>query len=445
MAEDYHNVTGSRLTPAMKAAYLLLTLGFAVLSCFILRQYPHLEHRWIWSNGILLGAVLLTWFPYRSFGIACDLMVMLFMADWLFGGLGFPGLPWLFFPLMVAVFIAAGAVVRSPYIVPLVWIASISWLFTGTALSMAELSWKHGFLAGSGLGMLLLYTSGYVPGRRRIPKLIDVLVCSYSGHTAHFTEQFCRGARDAGSAISLHRFHYHRFFEARLNGDALVVAFPVIGCKPPWAFLYYLVFKLPRGGGKPAFILYTCIGGAENAGLLCWVILTLKGYRVVGRNWTLYPVNVPTFRLGPGAFWRWLDSLVPTRRETTNQVCSGENFARGNPAGIPWVFALTPAALVGILLDNKWLDTILYRNHTFKRRCNQCGICVRYCPAQRLRMVRGYPRAKGECTLCMGCVNLCPTKAMHLLFWTEYGRQYRPRWRRLVVKRPPDTRKTPAT
>ncbi len=86
-------------------------------------------------------------------------------------------------------------------------------------------------------------------------------------------------------------------------------------------------------------------------------------------------------------------------------------------------------------MDNKWVDTLLYRNRAWRRRCDGCAQCVLYCPAERLKMIEGYPRARGTCMICLGCVNICPRNAMHLLFWTEYGNPYRPRWPELVVKK----------
>ena len=80
---------------------------------------------------------------------------------------------------------------------------------------------------------------------------IDVLLCSYSGNPAHFTEAFAGGAREAGAAVRIHRFHYAARFRDSLDGDALVLAFPVIGWKPPWPFLDFLIRSLPAGNGRP--------------------------------------------------------------------------------------------------------------------------------------------------------------------------------------------------
>ena len=205
------------------------------------------------------------------------------------------------------------------------------------------------------------------------------------------------------------------------------MAFPVYGWKPPWPLCYYLLRKLPRGNGKPAFILYTSAGGPENAGMLTWLLLTLKGYRVLGRNWAVYPVNIPTIRLGPARLWRFFDSLIPRDREIAGVFASGKDFALGRRTGMPFILWPFPLAIAGLLLDNPPLNRALYRNHVMRKRCIRCGLCVRYCPVERLRM-ENVPRARGTCSLCLGCINLCPRNAMHLWCFTEYGRQYRPRW-----------------
>jgi ferredoxin len=266
------------------------------------------------------------------------------------------------------------------------------------------------------------------------PQHMDVVASSASGNTMHLTRSFIDGVRSAGAAVTVHRFHYFRDFQARLDGDALAVAFPVYGFKPPWPFLAWLLRSLPNGEGRPAFVLYSCAIGAENAGLLVWLILRLKGWRTGGRSWAVYPGNVVTARLGPKALWRLLDRLVPLRWDAANTVSYGFAFARGRVSGFPYLVWPLPMFLIGVLADNKWIDTLLYRNRAWRRRCNGCALCILYCPAERLKMIDGYPRARGTCMICLGCVNTCPRNAMHLLFWTEYGNPFSPRWPELVVK-----------
>lgn len=424
-------------SPAVGRVFFIAALAMGVFSHVLLTARPLVTGR---GTIILALAILLTWPLFRSPGLAADFCVVMVMVDWLLGGRGGGGAHFLYLPVITAVFVTTAQQTRSRWGPLLAALASAAWWLAGHPPPPATYGPKQWLLLGSALTMLTIFALMSFQAPRRRLGSIDLVLCSWSGNTAHFADRFRAGAEEAGSRVHLHRFHHFRDFRADLSAEALVIAFPVIGCKPPWPFLNYLLFHLPRGRGKSAAILYSCIGGAENAGLLCWVILTLKGYRVIGRNMSISPLNVPTFRLGPRRWWEWLDRRLPLRSEAAEQEKFGRRFADGFPDGIPFVVALTPATLVGILVDNRWLDRLLYRNYVFRRRCTGCGLCVRYCPAGRLRLVNGRPRPSGTCALCLGCVNLCPTGAMQLRFWTEYGTPYRPRWRQWVVMSPPNSR-----
>jgi ferredoxin len=160
----------------------------------------------------------------------------------------------------------------------------------------------------------------------------------------------------------------------------------------------------------------------------------VRGYRVVGRGWGIYPISVATFRLGPKFFWRWLDTLIPFGWESGDIRALGNSFARGVPAGLPFVLWPSPLPVLGFLVDNRWLNRFVYRNHAYKHRCDGCGICVAYCPVGRLKLVDKRPVATGTCTLCLGCINHCPTGAMQMWFFSEYGQPYWTRFSEYVVR-----------
>jgi len=269
--------------------------------------------------------------------------------------------------------------------------------------------------------------------RGQVPTRADLVLASYSGNTAHMTEYFADGMTRGGADVTLHRYHYLEDAPPELEGDAVVVAFPVFGWKPPWPVLDWMLRGMPPGRGKTAYVLYSAAGGPENTAVVARMVLRLRGYRVVGHTWGQYPLSVATFRLGPRALWRWFDTLVPFNPDVVAIRRDGEAFARGLPSGFPPVLWPSPLPLLGLLLDNRWLNRFLYRNHAFRKRCNGCGLCAEYCPVGRLTMVDGRPKAKGTCSLCLGCINHCPTGAMQMWFFSEYGNPYWTRWPKKVV------------
>jgi ferredoxin len=44
--------------------------------------------------------------------------------------------------------------------------------------------------------------------------------------------------------------------------------------------------------------------------------------------------------------------------------------------------------------------------------CNQCGLCVRNCPQNNIRMDYGKPKFGFRCMFCLKCIYACPTKAL---------------------------------
>ncbi|MHB9029334.1 MAG: 4Fe-4S binding protein [Candidatus Latescibacterota bacterium] len=399
---------------------LALLILFIILTGVSVREYEYVSFPLFWTAGMIPVAL-----SCRSLSSILEMSTLLLV--WIvFGGpSGETALP-LSFVLLIAVALYTTRRMESRIIPAAIPVLGVFWLVLAYDGNPGGITGVNALLLLSALPGIAFIIS---ENRKKSvpPRNVDVILCSFSSNTAHYTSHFIRGMEEIGAKVTVHRFHDHRAFHPELNGDSLVLCFPVYGWKPPWPLEECLLRRLPRGNGKPAFILYTCAGGPENAGVYTRLLLALRGYRVVGRNWAIYPVNIATVRLGPSGLWNYLDQLMPWEHEIARVYESGKDFALGMSTGMPFVLWPFPLVLAGILLDNPLLNRILYRNHVYRKRCVRCGICVNFCPTGRLHM-NDLPKARGTCALCFGCVNLCPRCAMHIWCFTEYGNPYRPRW-----------------
>jgi len=392
-------------------------------------------------NDLTLAQDLLAWviamiplfLTYRSWSILLEVSTIPFVWLFLTPFLTRQGAMW-YLPLVAAVIILVGHRLRSCSATLVAIFCIVGWT------AFAVLTNTIGFIEVVFLGTTLIWVAIYIletfrQSDSRFPRKIDVILCSFSGNTGHYTEIFTNSLAENGITTMVHRFHRKEEFNPILDGDTLVLAFPVSAWKPPWLLMEYMFRDLPRGKGKPAFILYTSAGGPENAGFIAWIILALRGYRVLGRLWSIYPLNVPTFRLGPKSLWQFIDSLTPFARDTQFVITAAQEFSKGEKTGFPFVLWPTPLVLLGFLLDNRWINRFIYRSYVWRRRCIGCNFCVNYCPLNRFSTETGIPKAQGTCCLCFGCVNHCPQNAMQMRFWSEYGQPYKSRWPKFIVKK----------
>ncbi len=63
---------------------------------------------------------------------------------------------------------------------------------------------------------------------------------------------------------------------------------------------------------------------------------------------------------------------------------------------------------------------------TGNRRCNQCGICVKACPAQAISLEQPRKTDKTRCISCAHCIQVCPQKARRFggLLYKIAGRKF---------------------
>jgi ferredoxin len=413
-------------------SWLLFLLGivYCVMALLTIRHSSLAHIAIFWALGTLM-----VFLSYRTPSFLLDSSLLALIMLLFFQVPSIAGDPVIYLPLLSMVLIHLSHRTGSRAAAIVTWLAVMAFYGISAQLPEGKMAFFHYLLLFASLLSLTIHASSAVMARKSELRAIDVLLCSYSGNTAFYAKHFIDGIRSAGAEVTMHRFHYYGEFSPSLDGDALVIAFPVIGWKPPWPLLDYLLRKLPDGNGKPAFIAYTAGGGPENAGVIAGLLLAMKGYRLSGRAWGILPINVPTFRIGPRRLYDFLDTLTPAKQDLQYLRKSGEDFTTGKPAGMPFFAFPFPLFLVGSLLDNRWLNTVLYRNYVWKKRCTKCHACIDYCPSERLYAdEKGYPRPRGTCALCMGCINHCPSRAMHMYCWTEYGNPYRARWPEHVVR-----------
>ena len=228
---------------------------------------------------------------------------------------------------------------------------------------------------------------------------------------------------DVESGISTQRHKEHKEVAPALfeRFDLLVFGAPVYGFAIPAPFDRFLR-RLPHLPGRKAFLYLTMGGGALAALHHPLSLLRRRGFDVIRATLFQTPSNVfLSGRNDAGYVYRLLwytETQDPARmlelcrarvREEVTAVMTGERRIPGStfPARIAsW------AGRVAILSSGWQMKLVQHAN----RQCNRCGICIRSCPQENIRLTAKSVRFGWRCAMCYRCINICPKHAIRLRF-----------------------------
>ncbi|MDR3590002.1 MAG: EFR1 family ferrodoxin [Negativicutes bacterium] len=207
---------------------------------------------------------------------------------------------------------------------------------------------------------------------------------------------------------------------ATLDNDLLVFSYPTHGFTAPWLMIKH-IFRLPRGHGTHAVVLPTragtrllglCLPGMEGtAGYLIALLLWLRGYFVRGvsavdmpSNWTAVHSGLNPENAG----------VIAGRGQAkvmniSQQILAGRALYNGF---IPLILGLLLAQLSFMYLIVGQL--VLAKLFFASDHCSRCGLCLRICPRQAIRLLGDRPYWTYACDSCMACMNYCPASAVQV-------------------------------
>jgi ferredoxin len=190
-----------------------------------------------------------------------------------------------------------------------------------------------------------------------------------------------------------------------------IAGFPARLCKD--------VFLLnTRAGMKLSKLFMPGLSGV--ALILPAFILFLKGYRCIGFR----PVDMPSnwIPLHPGLKKQVIESIFirceRIVRGFAKEILSGKKIYRGLYS-LPVDLLISPIALGYYIGGRFFLSKTFIANY----KCDNCGLCIKECPTNSIKLVETRPYWKLSCESCMRCLNRCPKNAieaahgMATVFW----------------------------
>lgn len=205
-----------------------------------------------------------------------------------------------------------------------------------------------------------------------------------------------------------------------LNDDdfTLGLSFPVYDYKPPEIIMDFMKSLKKRENPLPAFVISTYTSDALDCNSHAIDILAGKNYYVInecsikapGASAFLYgnPENrlVRDHITFAGDFDSQIDKF-------TSSIISRFSKFYEKPFTLPTRFHKFNRPLQ--IISKLTFGNIFYRNLKVNKDCSGCGICVKVCPEENLKLVNGSLEIskKNGCHRCLGCVQACNKAAIN--------------------------------
>lgn len=204
---------------------------------------------------------------------------------------------------------------------------------------------------------------------------------------------------------------------ALIDNALILIISPIHGFNFPKITLDFIL-NFPKGNNRVVLMNTRAgmkIGKLVTPGLtgiaflLSSLILRIKGYKIVGQ----VPFDMPS---------NWL-SLHPSLSEKAVKYLHRVNYSRVEKhaekilSGQRDFLALrdliqdiliSPVAL-GYYLIGRF---VLAKSFYASADCDSCGLCIKQCPVQAIKMVNNHPFWTFNCESCMHCMNSCPKRAI---------------------------------
>lgn len=241
-----------------------------------------------------------------------------------------------------------------------------------------------------------------------------------TGNARNCALWFCEKAAEYGIKTEIHDISKISVKDIQIPAAGTLIGF----CSPTHGFdfpqiMRKFIRRFPASAGADAFVLNTRAGVRlfklvipGLSGILhyiSYILLTIKGYKVVG----LIPVDLPSnwISLHPAIEKKGVEIIYKKQKFKVTgyaeKILNGKSVYRALYDLIQDAL-ISPVALAYLFIGRVFLS----KSYFTSRECNRCMLCLKECPVGAIKLVDGRMFWTTKCENCMHCMNICPRKAI---------------------------------
>ena len=252
---------------------------------------------------------------------------------------------------------------------------------------------------------------------------------SGAGNTELFSkilehQLIARGHHVLRSRLKNHSFNVHSE-----DFRTLGLGFPVHFRQAPR--LVYEFLRTLDGRGKGIFIFSTKGLYSGNAVRNVSAFAESRGFTLRGSLEVMMPgTDGLILYARKGSLMERSLKAMRSRRISVRMARFVSSLESGSTQGIPsvnWYTGLDESVVkpLEIRFNNRFQDWI-DQFHCMNDRCTRCGVCVRGCPRENIRLIKDGVEFGLDCDVCFRCIHRCPAEAIQIGDRTLHTVRYQP-------------------
>lgn len=241
-----------------------------------------------------------------------------------------------------------------------------------------------------------------------VKDIIDFYYFSGTGNTLLVVKKMQETFRENGITVNLYQIEDSNPADVN-TGHTIGLGFPIAELST-YNFVWKFIRALPESNASTEIFMVDTLAGFSG-GIVGPIrqIVKKKGYNPVGAKEIVMPPNIFYIQDEETCQEKVQKGLLKAEKYALDLIEGSSKWGR-----VPVLSdAVYYTSIASLKLTESNFNQKLLHFKTKNAECRKCGICVKLCPVDNIKMEEGeYPEHGHKCEYCLRCTSFCPRGAI---------------------------------